>query len=67
MACAMAIPPTARSNVGTCNADEKKFPHFHLEDNVTFQPRGIVRPPLLKKYYRRGAMGNKIIDQETVI
>ena len=32
----------------------QQFPTFHLEDKVNLEPRGIVRPPIINTYKRRG-------------
>ncbi|KAA0044281.1 Ty3/gypsy retrotransposon protein [Cucumis melo var. makuwa] len=37
----------------------QQFPSFHLEDKVNVEPRGIVRPPIIHTYKRRGRMVNK--------
>ena len=34
------------------------FPSFHLEDKVNLEPRGIVRPPIVHTYKRRGRKVN---------
>ena len=38
----------------------QQFPQFHLEDKVNLEPRGIVRPPIIHTYQRRG---RKVIGQ----
>ncbi|TYK15071.1 Ty3/gypsy retrotransposon protein [Cucumis melo var. makuwa] len=35
----------------------QQFPSFHLEDKVILEPRGIVRPPIINVYKRRGKKG----------
>ena len=32
----------------------QQFPDLHLEDKVNLEPRGIVRPPIIHTYKRRG-------------
>ena len=32
----------------------QQFPTFHLEDKVNLEPRGIVRPPIIHTYRRKG-------------
>ncbi|KAA0060564.1 putative F-box/LRR-repeat protein 9 [Cucumis melo var. makuwa] len=40
----------------------QQFPTFHLEDKVNLEPRGIVRPPIIHQYKRKG---KKVITLET--
>ncbi|TYK09688.1 Retrotransposable element Tf2 [Cucumis melo var. makuwa] len=35
----------------------QQFPSFHLEDKVILEPRGIVRPPIINVYKRKGKKG----------
>ena len=43
----------------------QQFPHFHLEDKVNLEPRGIVRPPIIHTYQRRGRKVNgQMINDE---
>ena len=40
----------------------QQFPSFHLfEDKVNLEPKGIVRPPIIHTYKRRG---KRVNDQE---
>ena len=41
----------------------QQFPTFHLEDKVNLEPRGIVRPPIIHTYRRRG---RKVTAQDSV-
>ncbi|KAA0051639.1 uncharacterized protein E6C27_scaffold47592G00010 [Cucumis melo var. makuwa] len=45
--------------VGAMN---QQYPSFHLEDKVNFEPTGIVRPPIINTYRRRGRKSNIHID-----
>ena len=36
----------------------QQFPTFHLEDKVNLEPRGVVRPPIIHTYVRKGKKGN---------
>lgn len=45
---------------------QRQFPSFHLEDKVVFQPGGIVRPPIVRTYKRKGGRGSQGISTETV-
>ncbi|KAA0057186.1 Transposon Ty3-G Gag-Pol polyprotein [Cucumis melo var. makuwa] len=35
----------------------QQFPSFHLEDKVILEPQGIVRPPIINDYKRKGKKG----------
>ena len=37
----------------------QQFPNFYLEDKVNLEPRGIVRPPIIHTYKRRGRKVNE--------
>ena len=45
---------------------KSQFPDFHLEDKVSLEPGGNVRPPIRYTYTRRKKMrvdqGNSVID-----
>ncbi|KAA0050226.1 transposon Tf2-1 polyprotein isoform X1 [Cucumis melo var. makuwa] len=36
----------------------QQFPTFHLEDKVNLEPRGIVKPPIINVYERKGRKVN---------
>lgn len=36
---------------------QKQFPSFHLEDKVSVNLGGIVRPPIIHKFERKGKNG----------
>ena len=38
----------------------QQFPTFHLEDKVDLELRGIVRPPIIYTYKRKGRKGNSL-------
>ena len=42
-------------------AMNQQYPSFHLEDKVSFEPDGIVRPPIIHTYKRKG---KKMMVQE---
>uniref|UniRef100_A0A9I9EES2 Uncharacterized protein n=1 Tax=Cucumis melo TaxID=3656 RepID=A0A9I9EES2_CUCME len=44
----------------------QQFPSFHLEDKVNVEPRGIVRPPILHTYKRKGRMVGFILEDITL-
>ena len=39
-------------------AMNQKYPLFHLEDKVSFELGGIVRPPIIHTYKCKGKKGN---------
>ncbi|KAA0046896.1 putative F-box/LRR-repeat protein 9 [Cucumis melo var. makuwa] len=43
-------------------AMNQQYPSFHLGDKVSFEPDGIVRPPIIHAYRRRGKKENNQDD-----
>lgn len=41
---------------------QREFPRFHLEDKVTLQLGGIVRPLIVNTYKRRGIKGKEKVE-----
>ena len=37
---------------------KQQFPNFHLEDKVNLEARGVVRPPIIHQYKRKGRKVN---------